>query len=414
MLPFPSSLRFKPSKRIILFAFLLAICLPVAAQQTPAPDQPEFSENSPNPSQNERQPPNSNESGLPSNRLNNDKNISIPPQQIIDKIPQANRPDRLGQSFAWLGRERLLWGIVAIIVLPAVFLLWISVMAWLINYQLMAIRDSLEKPKIYPNKPQWYAETAVADGSTADLITKTDPMHFPATNMQTNASIRIEEGLKLPEDNHKCVNVAERSQIHTPQESKHPNPEITTNQTAPTEELDKWKYPNTSEPNHTTMPQSGSPSFNIHKSSTTNPSSQSSAALSAPAPTVDPAKALAAFFQEAFNRNDRSALQSKAPEEMNVTTETENALANPTANVTTRLEIVKGGGSYLLIHQGEKHWLIPTFSTLRGFLTSQPSKGIFSFEREINTNLELRLAAEVKEAGSVWEVVSMGVVAVPA
>jgi hypothetical protein len=162
------------------------------------------------------------------------------------------------------------------------------------------------------------------------------------------------------------------------------------------------------------MPQSGSPSFNIHKSSTTNPSSQSSAALSAPAPTVDPAKALAAFFQEAFNRNDRSALQSKAPEEMNVTTETEIALANPTANVTTRLEIVKGGGSYLLIHQGEKHWLIPTFSTLRGFLTSQPSKGIFSFEREINTNLELRLAAEVKEAGSVWEVVSMGVVAVPA
>jgi hypothetical protein len=135
---------------------------------------------------------------------------------------------------------------------------------------------------------------------------------------------------------------------------------------------------------------------------------------SGPTPNVDHAKALAAFFQDAFNRDDSSALKSKAPEEMNLTMDTEFALADSKDNVTTRLEIVKGGGSYFLIHQGEKHWLIPTFATLRGFLNSQPSKGIFSFEREINTDLELRLPAEVKEIGSVWEVVSMGVVAVPA
>jgi hypothetical protein len=129
---------------------------------------------------------------------------------------------------------------------------------------------------------------------------------------------------------------------------------------------------------------------------------------------VDPATEIAAFFQDAFNHNDRSALQSKAPEEMNVTTETEIALANPTANVTTRLEIVKGGGSYLLIHQGEKHWLIPTFPTLRGFLNSQPSRGIFSYARESVDTVELRRPAEVKEVGGVWEVVNMGVVAVRA
>jgi hypothetical protein len=414
MLPFPSRLRFKPSRRIIIFAFLLAFCLPVAAQQIPTPDQPEFSENSPNSSQDERQPTNSNDSDLPSNRLNDNKNISTPPRQIINKIPQANRPDSLGQSFAWLGRERLIWGIVAIIVLPAVFLLWISVVAWLINRQLMAIRDSLEKPEIHTKEPPRLAETAIAGGTTADLNANLGSMHDLATNMLKTFSNQIERVLKSLEDIYKCLNVAERPQIHTSQESRHPNPEITMNQTAPTEEHDKSKWSNHSAPNHPTVPQSGSPSFNIHESSTTNPSSQSSAALYAPPPNVDPAKELAAFFQDAFHRNDRLALQSKAPEEMNVTTDTENALADSKPNVTTRLEIVKGGGSYFLIHQGEKHWLIPTFATLRGFMYSQPSKGIFSFEREIKTNLELRLAAEVKEVGSVWEVVSMGVVAVPA
>ena len=132
------------------------------------------------------------------------------------------------------------------------------------------------------------------------------------------------------------------------------------------------------------------------------------------APTVDPAKELAAFFQEAFNRNDLSALSSMAPEEMNVTMETEDALCKSISPVKTRLNIVKGGGSYLLIHQGEKDWLIPTFLTFGGFLASQPSKGIFSYARESVATVELRLPAEVKEVGSVWEVVSMGVVAVPA
>lgn len=129
---------------------------------------------------------------------------------------------------------------------------------------------------------------------------------------------------------------------------------------------------------------------------------------------LDPAAAIAVEFQEAFYRGDRSALRRMTSEEMNITQDSEDALVRRTASATTQLQVVKGGGSYLLIRQQDRSWLIPTFQTLNSFMTSQPAKGIFAYERQPVSGAELRRPAEVRDLGGVWEVVSMGVVAVPA
>lgn len=133
-----------------------------------------------------------------------------------------------------------------------------------------------------------------------------------------------------------------------------------------------------------------------------------------PSHPLDPAAAIAAEFQEAFYRGDRSALRRMTSEEMNITQDSEYALVRRTASATTQLQVVKGGGSYLLIRQQDRFWLIPTFKTLNSFMTSQPAKGIFAYERQPVSGAELRRPAEVRDLGGVWEVVSMGVVAVPA
>lgn len=129
---------------------------------------------------------------------------------------------------------------------------------------------------------------------------------------------------------------------------------------------------------------------------------------------LDPAEAIAAEFQEAFYRSDRSALRRMTSEEMNITQESEDALVRRTASATTQLQVVKGGGSYLLIRRQDRHWLIPSFQTLNSFMTSQPTKGIFAYERHSVSSVELRRPAEVRDVGGVWEVVSIGLVAVPA
>ena len=46
--------------------------------------------------------------------------------------------------------------------------------------------------------------------------------------------------------------------------------------------------------------------------------------------------------------------------------------------------------------------------------TSQPAKGLFTYERQSVSCAELKLPAEVKMLGEVWEVVNMGIVIVPA
>jgi hypothetical protein len=123
---------------------------------------------------------------------------------------------------------------------------------------------------------------------------------------------------------------------------------------------------------------------------------------------------IVANYQDAFSRDDRSALRQMVSDEMSITQDCEQALLRGTASATTQLQIDKQGGSYLLIRQNNKNWLVPTFLTLKSFTTIQPAKGLFVYERDNVSSAELRRPAEVREDRGVWEVVNMGVVAVPA
>jgi hypothetical protein len=129
---------------------------------------------------------------------------------------------------------------------------------------------------------------------------------------------------------------------------------------------------------------------------------------------VDLAKAVAIKYQDAVSRDDRSALRQMASDGMSITQDCEEALLRAPASATTQLQIDKQGGSYLLIRQDNNNWLVPTFQTLKSFTTIQPAKGLFVYERDNISSAELRRPAEVREDRGVWEVVNMGVVAVPA
>ncbi len=134
--------------------------------------------------------------------------------------------------------------------------------------------------------------------------------------------------------------------------------------------------------------------------------------ISKPQLLEDPATSLTNAYQEAFFRSDRSALRRMMPDELNITQHSEDALMK-TASIPTQLEIVKTGGSYLLIHREGRHFLVPDFQILTSFTTNQLPKGIFSYERENVSTAEMRLPAEVRDVGGLWEVVTMGVIAVP-
>jgi hypothetical protein len=125
------------------------------------------------------------------------------------------------------------------------------------------------------------------------------------------------------------------------------------------------------------------------------------------------AKPVVTKYQEAFSRDDRSALRQMVSAEMSITQDCEQALLRGTASASTQLQIDKQGGSYLLIRQDNKNWLVPTFLTLKSFTTIQPAKGLFVYEPDNVSSAELRRPAEVREDRGVWEVVNMGVVAVP-
>jgi len=131
-------------------------------------------------------------------------------------------------------------------------------------------------------------------------------------------------------------------------------------------------------------------------------------------PIADPASVIADRYQDAVIRDDRSALRQMVSYEMSITQDSEQALLRGTINSTTQLQIDKQGGSYLLICQDNKNWLVPTSLTLKSFTTIQPAKGLFVYERDNVSSAELRRPAEVREDRGVWEVVNMGVVAVPA
>jgi len=114
----------------------------------------------------------------------------------------------------------------------------------------------------------------------------------------------------------------------------------------------------------------------------------------------------------ALNSYDRQQLRNTSIAELNITAESENALAIGRA-ISTELEEVLGGGSYWLIPIQEEHWLFPTDRTLRGFAAAQPSKGLFKYVQKTISQPQLIEPALLERAGSYWMIKSMGLIHIP-
>ena len=145
---------------------------------------------------------------------------------------------------------------------------------------------------------------------------------------------------------------------------------------------------------------------------------------SKPEPTPEPTPGsqvsypdeLTAIYLAAVLSNDRSRIRNITTAELNITQASEDALIRGTLNLETQLENVAGGGSYILISHGGKYWACPTVQTLTSFTSYKPQKGIFNYEESSTlSTAELKQAAEVRLIGEgMWEVVSKGIVLVPA
>ena len=114
----------------------------------------------------------------------------------------------------------------------------------------------------------------------------------------------------------------------------------------------------------------------------------------------------------ALNGGDRQPLREAATAELNITSESENAIATG-RSVNTELEVVPGGGSYwLVVLQGEA-WLFPTERTLSGFAAAQPSKGLFHYEQQTIAKPLLLEPAALEGSGTRWSVKCMGRIGTP-
>jgi len=114
----------------------------------------------------------------------------------------------------------------------------------------------------------------------------------------------------------------------------------------------------------------------------------------------------------ALNIGDRQPLRAAAIAELNITSESENALAMGKA-IATELEEVAGGGSYWLIATEGQDWLFPTDRTLKGFAAAQPSKGLFHYEQQTIAQPKLIEPALLERIGSRWSIKVMGRIAMP-
>jgi hypothetical protein len=114
----------------------------------------------------------------------------------------------------------------------------------------------------------------------------------------------------------------------------------------------------------------------------------------------------------ALNLGDRQTLREAATAELNITSESENALAMGRA-ITTELEEVPGGGSYWLVSLQGQDWLFPTDRTLKGFAAAQPAKGLFQYEQQTIAQPQLIEPALLENGGTRWRVQTMGRIATP-
>lgn len=114
---------------------------------------------------------------------------------------------------------------------------------------------------------------------------------------------------------------------------------------------------------------------------------------------------------EAINNYDRQQLRNASTAELNITSESENALATGRA-ITTKLEEVLGGGSYLLVPLQGEHWLFPTERTLKGF-GRQSTKVIFQHEQKAIGHSQLVEPALLAKEGTFWTIKVVGRINTP-
>ena len=115
---------------------------------------------------------------------------------------------------------------------------------------------------------------------------------------------------------------------------------------------------------------------------------------------------------QAINTGDRQVLREATTAELNITSASENTIAMGMSEAT-ELEEVSAGGSYLLASLEGRTLLFPTDRTLRGFSTTQPSKGLYSYEQQSVAKAEIIEPAVLEKNGVVWRVSQKGRVAVP-
>ena len=132
----------------------------------------------------------------------------------------------------------------------------------------------------------------------------------------------------------------------------------------------------------------------------------------APVTTPGPPAVSRTSLINSLNAGDRQQLREVASAELNITSESENALAMGRA-IATELEEVLGGGSYWLVSLQGEHLLFPTDRTIKGFAAAQPAKGLFHFEQQTIANPQLIEPALLENQGTRWCIKTMGRIAVP-
>jgi hypothetical protein len=135
------------------------------------------------------------------------------------------------------------------------------------------------------------------------------------------------------------------------------------------------------------------------------------AAQSAPVTPVPVAFSKSGLIS-ALNGGDRQQLREAATAELNITSDSENAIATG-RSISTELEVVPGGGSYWLVMLQGQAWLFPTERTLKGFAAAQPSKGLFHYEQQTIAKPQLLEPAALEGSGERWSVKSMGLIGTP-
>lgn len=128
---------------------------------------------------------------------------------------------------------------------------------------------------------------------------------------------------------------------------------------------------------------------------------------------MEPYEGVTRSYQDALERNDKSALRQMQFKELNIMSESEDLLLRGNTSEATRLEAVNGGGSYMIMSSAGHYWLFPTAQTLASFGSSQPKKGIFSYELEMTNKPVVKRPAEVQTDGDRWVVLFQGIIAVP-